>query len=218
MRPKGLVQLLLRPATATGLAVIVLQTAAFFATYTLVLPLITQHFGASAAQGSIALLVFGVTGVVGNLVAQRASLHHSAERLLRLVMMTMVPVFVVMALLSAMTGADGFRLGALFGLLVIWAVTQDVFYPSQLRRVVALEPDYRGMVIALNSSGIFLGIALGSGVGGRVADHVGLLGLAPVSAVLTLVAFGALMASQRFVRRASEPRGSAQPARECPVS
>ena len=206
MRPRGLAQLLLRPATASGLAVIVLQTAAFFATYTLILPLMTTQFGASSAQGSFALLVFGLIGIAGNLLAQWASLRHSADRLLRIAMITMVLVFVIISVLGVMPWADVLRLGIVLAVLVIWAVMQDVFYPSQVRRVVTLEPDYRGMIIALNSSGIFLGIAFGSGIGGRVADQVGLWGLAPVSAMLTLAAFGALAASQRFVRQARDVR------------
>lgn len=215
MRPRGLLQLLLRPATAAGLAVVVLQTAAFFATYTLILPLITHHFGATATESGIALLLFGLTGIAGNLIAQRVSLHHSADRLLRIVMVTVVLVFIAIAVLGAPLWEDLLRLGLLFLLLVIWAVMQDVFYPSQLRRVVALEPDYRGMVIALNSSGIFLGIALGSGVGGRVADHLGLLWLAPASVVLTVLALGALVASQRLTARMPSGQGTAGQTREC---
>jgi MFS transporter, DHA1 family, inner membrane transport protein len=218
MRPRGLLQLLLRPATAAGLAVVVLQTAAFFATYTLILPLITGHFGASAAEGGIALLLFGLTGIAGNLIAQRVSLHHSADRLLRIVMVTMTLVFSAIAVLGVPFWSEVFRLGLLFLLLVIWAVTQDVFYPSQLRRVVALEPGYRGMVIALNSSGIFLGIALGSGVGGRVADHAGLLWLAPASAALTLLAFGALAASQRAAPQSKDERATAAQTPACTMS
>ncbi len=203
MSPAGLARLAARPATAAGLAVIVLQTAAFFATYTLILPLAAGRFGASAAQGGFALLVFGAVGIVGNLVAQRASLRYSAERLLKIVMRTMTPVFVAIALLGAVAWADALRQGLLLALLVVWALMQDLFYPSQLRRVVSLEPDYRGMVIALNSSGIFLGISLGAGIGGRVADHVGLGALAVVSAGLTLAASGALLTSERYRARAA---------------
>lgn len=217
MRLRGLLQLLLRPATAAGLAVVVLQTAAFFATYTLILPLITKHFGASAAEGGVALLLFGLTGIAGNLIAQRVSLHHAADRLLRIVMMTMMLVFIVIAVLGVPFWGDVLRLGFLFLLLVIWAVMQDVFYPSQLRRVVALEPDYRGMVIALNSSGIFLGIALGSGVGGRVADSVGLQWLAPASAALTALALGALIVSRRLLARMQGGQATVGQVRECPA-
>ncbi|WDS37764.1 MFS transporter [Pseudoxanthomonas sp.] len=197
-RPADLLGLLRRPALATGLAVMVLQTAAFFTTYTLILPLLAERFGVGAAHGGLALLVFGLTGVAGNLLAQRVSLRHSADALLRLVMAVAAPVFVAIALLAALHGEDGLRQGALLVLLVAWALAQDLFYPSQLRRVVSLEPLHTGMAIALNSSCIFLGIALGSGLGGRLSDHVGLVALAPASAVLTGLAFVALAASRRL--------------------
>lgn len=202
MQPSQLLRLLLRPATATGLAVMVLQTAAFFATYTLALPLATARFGSSAAQAAFALLVFGVAGVAGNLLAQRLSLKHSAVVLLRAVMAVMLPLFGVLALLGAWPGSNGLRQGLALCLLVAWALMQDLFYPSQLRRVVELEPDARGMIIALNSASIFIGISLGAAVGGRVADQLGLGLLAPLSALLTLCAAGMLAVSAWLRTRA----------------
>ncbi|MGH8052865.1 MAG: hypothetical protein ACREP4_02925 [Stenotrophomonas sp.] len=57
------------------------------------------------------------------------------------------------------------------------------------------------MIIALNSSSIFIGISLGSAMGGYIADHQGLQMLAPLSALLTLLAIGALFTSQRLQKR-----------------
>ncbi|WP_323121659.1 MFS transporter [Burkholderia alba] len=207
MRPAGLVRLLMRPATAAGLAVVVLQTAAFFATYTLILPLLQGRFGASPAAGAFALLVFGVTGVLGNLVAQRASRHRSADCLLGVAMGVMLPVFAGFALLAGAAFDAAWRLAAALALLMVWALMQDLFFPSQLRRVVGLEPQYRGMVLALNSSGIFAGISLGASLGGRVADYWGLDGLAPVSAGLTLAALGAWWLSRRWLAAGTAAAG-----------
>lgn len=204
MHPRHLLRLLLRPATVTGLAVSVLQTAAFFATYTLALPLASERFAASASQGALALLVFGVVGVAGNLLAQRLSLKHSADALLRVVGGSMLLLFALLGLLAALHGTPGLRQGLALLVLVGWALLQDLFFPSQLRRVVGLEPEWRGMIIALNSSSIFIGISLGSALGGRVADHFGFGLLAPLSALLTIAALALLMASQRL--HASRPR------------
>jgi MFS transporter, DHA1 family, inner membrane transport protein len=200
MRPAGLARLVARPATGAGLAVVVLQTAAFFATYTLILPFLAERFGAGAEAGAFALLVFGVTGVLGNLVAQRASRHASADRLLGIAMGAMLPVFC--GLLAFENGLpNGVRFAGALGLLMVWALMQDLFYPSQLRRVVGLEPAYRGMVLALNSSGIFAGISLGASLGGRVADHWGVGGLPLASVLLTLAALGAWLFSRYWLAR-----------------
>lgn len=213
MAPSGLLALLARPATAAGLGVVVSQTAAFFATYTLILPLLHGRFGASLAHGATALFVFGITGIVGNLIAQRASQHWGADRLLYVATGVMVVVFVMLGVLGVVCapvhsmnmgesgrGVTVFEYAAI-ALLVVWALAQDLFYPSQLRRVVALEPEHRGMVLALNSSGLFAGVAAGSSLGGRVADTVGLVWLAPTSAILTILALAMLTISRRHVAR-----------------
>lgn len=212
MRPGGLLALLARPATAAGLAVVVLQTGAFFCTYTLILPLLHRRFGASPGDGAFALLVFGVTGVLGNLVAQRVARRWSADSLLGAAMGAMLVVFTVfggMAALATAGFAGGARFAAALALLALWALMQDLFYPSQLRRVVGLEPNYRAMALALNSSGIFAGISLGSALGGRVADTWGVGRLAPASAALTVAALIALGISRRYV---AAPRTSARAA------
>lgn len=198
MPPARLLRLALRPATATGLAVTVLQTAAFFATYTLALPLASDRFGASASQGAFALLAYGVVGMAGNLLAQHLSLRYAADGLIRVVLLIMLPLFATLALLGNLQGNDGLRQAIALFLLLIWALMQDLFFPSQLRRLVALEADVHGMIIALNSSSIFVGISLGSAMGGHMADHPGLKMLPSLSALLTLLAFGALLASQRL--------------------
>ncbi|MCZ2894806.1 MFS transporter [Burkholderia thailandensis] len=206
MRAGGLVALLARPATAAGLSVVVLQTGAFFCTYTLILSLLHRRFGASAGEGAFALLVFGVTGVLGNLVAQRVARRWSADPLLIAAMLAMLAVFACLAALAATGFGGDARLVAALALLMLWALMQDLFYPSQLRRVVGLEPHCRGMALALNSSGIFAGISLGSALGGRVADTWGVGLLAPTSAALTVAALIALGISRRY---AGEPRASA---------
>ncbi|CAM2156850.1 MFS transporter [Pararobbsia alpina] len=199
MEPKGLIQLLTRPATASGLSVVLLQTGAFFATYTLILPLLHACFGASLTQGAAALFVFGVTGIVGNLIAQRASQHWSADRLLLVSIGAMASMFVVLGALSIVGGHGAVFQYSAVALLIVWALAQDLFYPSQMRRAVSLEPPYRGMVLALNSSGIFAGVALGSSLGGHVADHFGVAWLALVSAALSFAGLGMLILSRRYL-------------------
>ncbi|TGB32024.1 MFS transporter [Burkholderia thailandensis] len=118
----------------------------------------------------------------------------------------MLAVFACLAALAATGFGGDARLVAALALLMLWALMQDLFYPSQLRRVVGLEPHCRGMALALNSSGIFAGISLGSALGGRVADTWGVGLLAPTSAALTVAALIALGISRRY---AGEPRASA---------
>jgi len=186
---RRLLKALTHPATGTGLAVIFFQVSAYFVTYTLITALLRDRFGADTATASGIMFGFGILGVAGNWLAQRLALRFGANRLLYAAMGTMLPVFLALAVVPAYWWAPVLP-------LLVWALAQDVFYPSQQRRVVELEPEIRGLVLALNSSGLFAGIALGSFLGGRVAQASGVATLPVISLLLTALALTALTISR----------------------
>jgi DHA1 family inner membrane transport protein len=191
---RRLLRALTHPATGTGLAVIFFQVSAYFVTYTLITALLRDRFGAGTTTASAIMFGFGVLGVAGNWLAQRLALRFGANRLLYAAMGTMLPVFLALAVAPAYWWAPVLP-------LLLWALSQDVFYPSQQRRVVELEPEIRGLVLALNSSGLFAGIAFGSFLGGRIAQASGLSSLPLVSLLLTALALAALTVSRRAARK-----------------
>src|SRR5476649_2523961 len=77
-----------------------------------------------------------------------------------------------------------------FALIVLipWAVAVDVFAPAQQRRMVELVPEMRGLVLALNSTALFVGISVGAMLAGMVTAHWGLMALPLVSISLVLLA------------------------------
>lgn len=191
---RRLVKALTHPATGTGLAVIFFQVSAYFVTYTLITSLLRDRFGADTATASAIMFGFGILGVAGNWLAQRLALRFGANRLLYAAMGTTLPVFLALAVVPAYWWAPVLP-------LLVWALAQDVFYPSQQRRVVELEPEIRGLVLALNSSGLFAGIALGSFLGGRVAQASGVATLPVISLLLTALALTALTISRLAARK-----------------
>ena len=191
---RRLLKALTHPATGTGLAVIFFQVSAYFVTYTLITALLRDRFGADTATASGIMFGFGILGVAGNWLAQRLALRFGANRLLYAAMGTMLPVFLALAVVPAYWWAPVLP-------LLAWALAQDVFYPSQQRRVVELEPEIRGLVLALNSSGLFAGIALGSFLGGRVAQASGVATLPVISLLLTALALTALTISRLAARK-----------------
>jgi len=83
-------------------------------------------------------------------------------------------------------GAGGLR--ALAPALVwaaVWGVTIGVIVVPQQHRLIALSPAAAPVLLGLNSSALYLGIALGGGLGGLAQEW---FGLAP--AQLGLVAAG----------------------------
>jgi predicted MFS family arabinose efflux permease len=62
----------------------------------------------------------------------------------------------------------GWPLGIGIGLL---SAVAQIFFPAQQAGLVADFPNRRATVLAWNNSSLFLGIALGSLVGGQVISH-----------------------------------------------
>jgi DHA1 family inner membrane transport protein len=182
-----------RPATASAVGVMLFYMGGMFATFTLVVPILQGRFGMSHAQASAALLAFGVAGVAGNFLAKRLADRWSADRLIAASLLTLVVVFVGLQLAPAAAWIP-------FPLLVAWAASNDVFMPSQQRRLADMAPQVRGLVLALNSSALYAGMSLGSLAAGLVSARVGLRNLPLVSAAMLLAGLAILALSRRLAR------------------
>ena len=80
--------------------------------------------------------------------------------------LSLIAVFVAMSLLPTAPWVP-------LALLVAWAIANDVFMPSQQRRLAELAPEARGLVLALNASALYLGMAGGSLLAGAVSVRAG---------------------------------------------
>jgi DHA1 family inner membrane transport protein len=98
------------------------------------------------------------------------------------------------------------------GLMVVWAVTSDVFMPSQQRRLAEIAPHARGLVLALNASALYLGMSAGSLLAGVVVTQAGLTALPLASTAALVATLGMLALARRLQRRAVAQANSASPA------
>lgn len=175
--------------TAAGLMVMVLVMAAMFTTYTMITPLLRES-GAGPAAVSLALMAYGLAGLAGNHAAQRLALAWSSQRSLLGAIGLLLLAFAVLALAPP-------AYALILSVMMAWAMAMDVFLPAQQRRMVEMRPGMRGQVLALNSSALFAGMALGSLLSGRIAALAGLRLLAPASIALVLAAAVLLLGSRR---------------------
>jgi DHA1 family inner membrane transport protein len=195
-------ELIQRPATSTGLAVILFTTAGIFVTYTMIVPIMHDVYGAGHGLISTALLIYGAFGVAGNLIVRRVATAFSAERLLATSMTVLIGVFAALLILPISTSI-------LLVALVVWPIMVDIIWPSQQRRMVELEPEFRGVSLALNSSFLFLGLAGGASLGGTVYPLLGYHSLLICSIFLVGAGLAALTYSDRVQksrRRILDPR------------
>lgn len=83
-------------------------------------------------------------------------------------------------------------IGALAGLF-IWGAAGWATVAPQQHRLLASAPEHGAVVVALNSSGLYLGSAIGAAIGGLIVDHIG--------AQAACIAFGSIAATFALVNR-----------------
>lgn len=179
-----------RPATAAGIAVMVLMMSGVFVTYTMITPILHDRFGAGPEATSVALMTFGLAGIGGNYFARWIALRWSADRAVTVALVTLSFVFAAFFL------TPGWYLAAVV-LLIVWATASDLFMPSQQRRMVELAPAARGLALALNSAALYVGMAAGSFTAGALYPVFGLPALPLASIGFLACAFAALALSSR---------------------
>ncbi|MFI5718051.1 MFS transporter [Nocardia sp. NPDC051750] len=167
------------PGVALGLVSVVAVIGGHFAGYTYIRPALAELLGAGPAVIPVLLALFGIGGLFGNFV-----LGALADRRLG-VLLPAVPAAIGLSLVAIIASGAVPALG--YVAVVLWGAAFGGILNLVQVWVSRLLPDRveagGGLVVA----GFQLAIILGSAVGGRGVDSIGLAatyGLAAVAAVL----------------------------------
>ncbi|MBP2229973.1 DHA1 family inner membrane transport protein [Azospirillum agricola] len=190
------VALLARRGVGFGILASQLQMLAQFVTYALLAAFLAERFGSGPDQVSLALLVFGASGVVGNAVAGRMADGVGPDRVIRISFAGLALAFV------ALTLAPNYPLA--LAAMVVWAVFSLMLMTPQQKRLVGFAGDRTAVALGLNSSAIYIGMAAGSSLGGAAHAALGAGWLPALSLAVTLAA----AASAEWAIRAPHPRGA----------
>ncbi|MFF2025867.1 MFS transporter [Streptomyces sp. NPDC058171] len=132
------------------------------------------------------LFLYGLGAVIGNLTAGHTTDTRGSTTVLTV-------GYVVMALALGSLGglaAVGTDVTPLVGLLVfLWGASSWCQTPAQQHRLIGLAPQEAPLVVSLNSSSIYLGIGLGTALGGAALGA----GAATVYALGAVIAAAALV-------------------------
>lgn len=179
-----------------GLALTFFWAAAAFTAYTYITPILSANTHLSDVSGL--LLVYGLASMVGNILG-----GYGADRwgTFRSILVSLIFLTVVLLTLPLTTH---FLAGAIIA-LAVWGIAGWSLYPAQQHRLLALAPEHSSVILALNGSVLYLGIAAGSGLGGLVLAYAPVSTLGIVAGVLELVTLGILLlsATRMFSRRLS---------------
>ena len=190
-------KVLARPQVQLGLIMTVLGFGGIFAVFTFIQPILVQLAGFSEAAVSPILLVFGGGLVVGNLLGGRWADRKLAPALIGSVALLTVAMF-----------ASGFafhsQIGAVIAAFVLGAAAFATVAPLQMWVLQQAGGAGQGLASSLNIAAFNLGNAFGAWLGGAVITQgLGYGAIAPVAAVVPLLALGLAVFAVSLERRAA---------------
>ncbi|GGX61961.1 MFS transporter [Streptomyces hiroshimensis] len=193
----------LREGLVLGLlAVSVLFFLGTYVLYTYVVPALDRATGGSGPLVTLVLLAWGIGTLSGNLLAGRLVDRHAPGRILAACLGAAVPVLAVTPLATR-------SLATALVWAVAWGVCVGIPVVPQQHRLIAHAPAAAPVLLGLNSSSIYVGVALGGAAGGLAQERFGLrpeqLGL-PAAAVVAV----ALVLTLLTLRRTPAPAAAAE--------
>lgn len=173
---------LARPGVVGILMLTVFGMAAAYSAYAFIISIL-EGFQIPPANFTMMLFMYGLGAFCGNYLSGWATDRHGP-------IMTLACAYLVMTLalggLGLMSGGKGLEaIYPISFLIACWGGSSWAQSPAQQQRLISLAPQEANLVIALNSSGIYIGIAIGTMIGGQL---IGLGGSYPLWAGAALAA------------------------------
>ncbi len=191
VRPADLLAVASSPVLLPAVAVTFFQMAAQFTTYALIPAVLIQLYGVSGEYVPLALLLYGSGGILGNIVATTVVDRLGYNRLILTSLVSLSCVFLVLSI-----STFGPTAGTL--MLFVWSFCSLALFAPQQVRLVALSPEHQNLLLALNSSAVYLGMASGAGIAGLVYEAFGADRLTLLSFCISLLSIGSFLMSRKF--------------------
>ncbi|SEA08611.1 MFS transporter [Variovorax sp. YR216] len=171
-----------------------LQGSGQFVLFSYFAPILKERLGADATQLGLIWAWFGACGVVGNMLVSRYVDRLGASR--------MVLLTTALIALSLLLWPLGVSLAWLAVLLTPWGLGCFATNSAQQARLVSLSPALAPGSVALNSSGIYIGQAIGAGAGGWLLANGAIGWMNWVGFTTVLAALALSVSVDRAQRRA----------------
>ena len=186
-------QTLLSPTLMLTLSITVVSAAGQFVLFSYMAPFVADRFAVGATALSLLLLVYGLCGFAGNAVVSRWIDRIGPPRAMA---WALGGIALGMGLVNLTTGFAGMVLA-----IVPWGLGVFASNSSQQARLVGLSPVLAPASIALNTSAMYAGQAIGASSGGWLILHQGLSSLPAAGCAVLVCALGLSLWASRQARR-----------------
>ncbi len=177
---RGWGTVLTNPLLMGLVAVTVLSGAGQFTLFSYMAPYYRQVLGAGAEGVSLLFLWFGAFGLLGNIMLTRWITRLGAARC--------VELSLVLIILSFLAWPWALGIASMAVVVVPWALGVFSANSAQQARLSASAPAFAPALLALNTSAIYLGQAVGAATGGAMIATTGFGVLHQVALAFTLLA------------------------------
>lgn len=191
-------QTLLSPTLMLTLSITVVSAAGQFVFFSYMAPYVADRFGLGAAALSSLLLVYGLCGFIGNAAVSRWIDRIGPPR-------AMAWALGGIALGMGLVGLTS-SFNAMVLAIVPWGLGVFASNSSQQARLVNLAPVLAPASIALNTSAMYAGQAIGASSGGWLIQAAGITSLPTAGCIGLICALGLSLWAGRQARRHPIPR------------
>jgi predicted MFS family arabinose efflux permease len=193
------------PGASLTLTVTLIVFVAGFTVYSYIGGLLTARAHVTEEQLSWVLLCFGAGGAVGNLLGGRLTDSKGVR-------WTVGTSLGGLALSFALLEVLPLNLGLACAVCFVWGVSGWLLAPAQQHRLMVIGgPSAAPLLVSLNSSGMYLGIAVSGVLGAVVIRTAGVDRLPWVGAAAALIGLAVVLVS--YGAKAA-PKAAAEPQRE----
>ncbi|RST56670.1 MFS transporter [Variovorax sp. MHTC-1] len=175
-------------------SVTALQGAGQFVLFSYFAPVLKQTLGADATALGLMWGWFGICGLLGNMLVSRYIDRVGASQ--------MVLLTTSLITLSLLLWPLGVTLAWLALIIVPWGFGCFATNSAQQARLVSMAPALAPGSVALNSSGIYVGQAVGAAAGGWLLAHEAIAWMSWAGLAMLLCALALSLAVDRARRRA----------------
>jgi predicted MFS family arabinose efflux permease len=187
------------PRLLLALLPALLWNLGMYVVYTYLAPLLHQALSLGDISGL--LLVFGAGIVIGNVGGGAIADRIGAARSLTIGLIILALVY------TTLDFSFKTVVGAVLALF-IWGVMGALAFILQQYRLLNLAPQHANVILALNNSTLYLGVAGGAALGGVVLQFASVNSLSWLSAAIVLLALPILWLSLRIHATHAHPDNS----------